>query len=54
MYALLPDAFSLAIADTVRRRRPVDYAVAHGRQLRRFAECLLLACRALPQKRQLR
>lgn len=47
-HALLSNAFSLAIADTVRRWRPLVYALVDGGQLRRIADCLYLACRSLP------
>ena len=50
---VFPHAISVAFADTLRRRRPVVNALAHGGQLRRYVLRLLLACLAFPQKRQL-
>ena len=43
----------MASADTLRRRRCVVDAVAHGDQLHRFADGLLLALRSVPHKRQM-
>ena len=47
------DCGAARFADTLRRRRPVVNALAHGGQLHRYVLRLLLACLEFPRKKQL-